>query len=108
MAKTGSAHVGVRQRMASEDRLQAVSDPEAKPLLVDASAARWETLESEQLSDRHDSGMWYSFPLDCWKHEKKSSGGLWWLSVLSVGVIVFCISLCLPLPLYINYRIYYV
>lgn len=53
----GPTHVGVRQGVASENGLQAVPDPEAEPLLVDAPEARRETVEPQQLPHGHDSGV---------------------------------------------------
>lgn len=34
--------------------------PETEPILVDASAPRWQTLEPEQLPHRYDPGTWWS------------------------------------------------
>lgn len=52
----GPPHPSVRQGMASADGLQAVPDPEAEPLLVDAPAPRREALEPQQLPHGYDPG----------------------------------------------------
>ena len=52
-----SPRVSLRQRLACAHRLQAVPNTEAESVLVDSSAPRRQTLESEQLQYGHDPGV---------------------------------------------------
>ena len=53
----GSLYLGLWQWLVHTLRFQAVSSAAAKTLMVDASASRWQVVELEQISHKHDTGV---------------------------------------------------